>query len=154
MKKVLFALTFSLLTGLAFSQTADDYIELARDILKSEKKAAIASEMNLSDAEVTPFWELYNEFNNKLSVTQNQRIAIIKQFAANYESLSDDMADDLIVNYIKYEQDLLKLKKSYYARFKKILPAGKAARYFQLENKIQTLVDAELALDIPLIEVK
>lgn len=153
MKKTLLTLTLALAAYIAYAQTADDYIELARDILKTEKKLAVAGEMNLTDAEITPFWELYNEYNNKLSLTQNQRIAIIKEFAANYESMSDDMANDLILKYMRYEQDLLKLKKSYYSRFKKILPAGKAARYFQLENKIQTLVDAELALEIPLIEV-
>lgn len=153
MKKTLLTLTLALAAYIAYAQTADDYIELARDILKTEKKLAVAGEMNLTDAEIPPFWELYNEYNNKLSLTQNQRIAIIKEFAANYESMSDDMANDLILKYMRYEQDLLKLKKSYYSRFKKILPAGKAARYFQLENKIQTLVDAELALEIPLIEV-
>jgi ABC-type histidine transport system ATPase subunit len=136
------------------AQTSDDYIELARDILKTEKKSAVAEGMNLADAEIVPFWELYNEYNNKLSLTQNQRVALIKEYAANYETMTDDKADDMMQSYFKYQQELLKLKKSYYARFKKILPPGKVARYFQLENKIQALVDAELALQIPLIEVE
>ena len=47
-----------------------------------------------------------------------------------------------------------KLEKSYYKKFKKILPAGKAAKFFQVENKIETMIDAQLALEIPLIETK
>jgi hypothetical protein len=154
MKKTILLTILILSSYFVKAQTTDDYIELARDILKTEKKAAVAGEMNLTDAEITPFWDLYNEYNNKLSQTQNQRVALIKDYAANYESMTDDKADEIILGYFKYEQELLKLKKSYYGRFKKILPKGKVARYFQLENKIQTMVDAQLAIEIPLVEVE
>lgn len=147
-------ITFVLYAFLTQAQTSDDYIELARDILKTEKKAAIAEEMDLSDTEITPFWELYNEYNSKLSQTQNQRVALIKNYAQNYETMTDDKADEIMKSYFKYQQDITKLKKSYYSRFKKILPKVKAARYFQLENKIQAMVDAKLAMEIPLIEVE
>jgi hypothetical protein len=68
--------------------------------------------------------------------------------------MTDDKADEIMKSYFKYQQDITKLKKSYYSRFKKILPMVKAARYFQLENKIQAMVDAKLAMEIPLIEVE
>ena len=154
MKKTILFTALILSSYFAKAQTADDYIELVRDVLKTEKKAIVAEGMDLTDSEITPFWELYNEYNNKLSQTQNKRVALIKEYAANYETISDEKADEIMQAYIKYQQELLKLKKFYYGRFKKILPKGKAARYFQLENKIQTLVDAELALGIPLVEVK
>ncbi len=99
-----------------------------------------------------PFWNLYNDFQAKLYTVHNKRIAIIKDFAENFESLSNEKADDLLVKHLKYQTELLKLKKSYYKKFKKILPAGKAARFFQAENKIETLIDAKLAFDIPMIE--
>ena len=108
--------------------------------------------MKLTESESQPFWNLYNDYQGKLYTIQNKRIALIKVFAENYESLSNEKADELMVNYMKYQSELLKLKKSYYKKFKKILPAGKAARFFQAENKIETLVNAELALQIPMIE--
>jgi len=154
MKKSVLFIALFLSAYLVAAQNSDDYIELAREILKTEKKAAIASEMDLIDAEITPFWEMYNEYNNKLSQVQNKRVALIKEFAANYETLSGEKADEIMKGYFAYQQELLKLKKSYYGRFKKILPKGKVARYFQLENKIQTMVDAELASQIPLIEAE
>ncbi len=154
MKRIILVITLVLFAFLTQAQTSDDYIELARDILKTEKKAAIAEGMELSDTEITPFWELYNEYNSKLSQTQNQRVALIKNFAQNYESMTDEKADEIMKSFFKYQQEIVKLRKSYYSRFKKILPSSKAARYFQLENKIQALVDAELAMQIPLIEVE
>ena len=154
MKRTILMITLVLYAFLTQAQSSDDYIELARDILKTEKKAAIAEGMELTDAEITPFWELYNEYNSKLSQTQNQRVALIKNYAENYEAMTDEKADEIMKSFFKYQQDIVKLKKSYYGRFKKILPAVKAARYFQLENKIQALVDAELSMQIPLIEVE
>ena len=59
---------------------------------------------------------------------------------------------NLWINAMAFGQEVLKLEKQYYKKFKKILPAGKAARFFQAENKIETMIDAQLALDIPLIE--
>lgn len=137
-----------------FAQSDNDYLEMTRDVIKMEKKAAIAEVMKLTEAESVPFWELYNEYEGKLYLVQNKRIAIIKDFAENYENLTDEKADELWLASLSYDQELFKLKKQYYTKFKKILPAGKAARFFQAENKIETLIDAQLAVDIPLIETK
>jgi len=154
MKKILFAVAAIVLSISVNAQTDNDYLELTREVLKVEKKAAVTEAMQLTEVESQPFWNLYNEYQAALYVVQNKRIAIIKDFATNYESLSDEKADELWLGSMKYRQELLKLKKSYYNKFKKVLSAGKAARFMQLENKIETLVDAQLALEIPLIESK
>ena len=154
MKKVLFVFSAFILSLAINAQTENDYLEIARDVLKTEKKAAIAEAMQLSASESTPFWELYNEYQGTMYLVQNKRIALINEFAENIDSLSDQKADEIWVNYMKYQQEVLKLKKSYYAKFKKILSAGKAARFMQLENKIETLINAQIAMEIPLIETK
>ena len=134
------------------AQSENDYLEIARDVLKVEKKAAIADVMDLSETESQPFWNLYNEYQGKLYTVHNKRIDGIKDFAKNYENMTDEKAEELWMNYMGYQSELLKLKKGYYKKFKKILPTGKAVRFFQAENKIETLVNAELALEIPMIE--
>lgn len=154
MKKILVVAAALILSLSVNAQTDNDYLELTRDVLKVEKKAAVTEAMQLSEVESQPFWNLYNEYQSALYLVQNKRIDIIKDFSENFESLSDEKADELLISSMKYEQELLKLKKKYYAKFKKILPAGKAARFMQLEGKIETLIDASLALEIPLIETK
>lgn len=136
------------------AQSDNDYLELSREVLKVEKKVAIAQNMNLTDAESTEFWILYGDYENDLYKIHNQRIAIINDYADNYEKLTDEKSDELWTNYISYQSELLKFKKSYYKKFKKILPTGKAARFFQIENKIEAMVNAVLALEIPLMETK
>ena len=154
MKKLLSIISLSILTLAVYAQSDNDYLELARDVLSAEKKVVITEVMELSDAESQPFWDLYNEYQGKLYTVQNKRIALIKDFADSYESLTDEKADEIWANYFKYQTELLKLKKSYYKKFKKILPAGKAALFFQAENKIETLIDAQMAIEIPFIETK
>ena len=154
MKTLLSIIVIAVISVSAYAQTDNDYLEIARDVLKTEKKAVIAEVMQLTTEESQPFWELYNEYQGKLYLVQNKRINIIQDFAENYENLTDEKADELWNGSMGYSQEILKLKKQYYKKFKKILPAGKAARFFQAENKIETMINANLALEIPLIETK
>ena len=154
MKKTISLLSALLITISLYAQTADDYIEITRSLLKTEKKAAIAETMELSSAESEVFWPLYNEFNEKLYTIQSKRVKIIKDFAENFETLSDEKADELMTSYMGIKQEIMNLNKQYYKKFKKILPAGKAAKYFQAENKIAAIVDFQLASEIPFIETK
>lgn len=150
-KTVLLVIGMMMVMNSAFSQSFDDYMEVVRDILNTEKKAVVAETMTLSEAETGPFWALYNEYNSELYKVHTERVNIIKDFAANYESMTDEKADALVNRSLAYQTKLLKLNKSYYKKFKKILPATKAALYFQIENKINDLVNAELATEIPLV---
>ena len=154
MKKLFFAIALMFMGTQLMAQSDNDYLELAREVLKVEKKAAIAEVMQLTDAESQPFWTLYNEYQGKLYLIQNKRIDIIDDFIKNFETLTDEKADELWTKSMAYSQEILKLKKAYYKKFKKILSAGKAARFFQTENKIEALINAQLAIEIPLIETK
>jgi len=151
-KTTLFVIGLLMMISPVFAQSIDDYLEVARDVMHAEKKAVVAEAMVLTDAQSAPFWELYNEYNAELYKIHTKRVNIIKDFAANYENMTDVKADELWTNSMAYETELLKLNKTYYKKFKKILPAGKAALYFQVENKIDALINAQIALEIPLVE--
>ena len=153
-KTILFATGLFMMISPVFAQTMDDYLEVAREVLSTEKKVAVAENMQLTETESGPFWELYNEYNAELYKVHTERVNIIKAFAANYESMTDEKADALLNASSDYQTRLLKLNKVYYKKFKKILRAGRAALYFQLENKIAALINAELVLEIPLLETK
>jgi hypothetical protein len=152
MKNLLPFIVLLLLATSLMGQSNDDYIELTREVIKVEKKAGIANLMQLSDEESEPFWTLYNEYQGKLYVVQNKRIKVIKDFVANYQNVTDSKADELWNNYLAFEKELLAVKKAYYKKFKKILPSRKVVQFFQAENKIEKLIDAQLATEIPLIK--
>lgn len=154
MKKVILPLILIFFGTQLLAQTTNDYIEVLRSVLKTEKKAVIAETMAFTEDEAKVFWPLYNEFNEKAYIIQSKRIDIIKDFADNFENISDEKADELWLSSMKVKQEMMNLNKQYYKKFKKIIPVGKAAKYFQAENKIAALVNFQLADQIPFIETK
>lgn len=154
MKKLILGTLFLFIAVMAFSQTADDYIEIMRSVLNTEKKAVIAEVMTLTKEEGDVFWPLYNEYNDKLYQVGTKEVKIISDYADNFTSITDEKADELWASYMLVQSEYLNLKKQYYKKFKKILPAGKVVKYFQAENKIKTLIDAQLSLEIPFVETK
>ncbi|MDO6760295.1 hypothetical protein Q4566_08810 [Tamlana sp. 2_MG-2023] len=153
MKNKLLILATLLTISINYAQT-DDYTEMSRTILKSETKEAIAEVMTLNETQSAPFWELYNEFELENYTVKNKRIAIINDYAKNFENTSNEKADELIKAFFAYKAEDLKLKKKYYKKMKKIIPATEAAKFIQAINKIDDLVNAELALEVPLIETE
>jgi hypothetical protein len=152
MKKLFLVMVVLFAGSYLFSQTMDDYMEVQREALKTEKKAIVAEAMQLTDAESEVFWPLYNEYNNKMYTFNTDRYKLVKQFAENYELMSNENAIELWQSAMKNEQELLNLQKQYFKKFQKILPGRKVMRYFQVENKIRTLINAQLAVEIPLVE--
>ncbi len=138
------------LTG--FSQQMNDYMEVRRAALKTEKKALIAEVMELSKEESEPFWALYNEFQEKLYVVNTEYLKIINEFVDNYDTMTEEKAKNIMTRNFAYDSDILKLKKSYHTKFMKILSAQKTLMYFQAENKINDLVKYEIAQMIPLLD--
>lgn len=152
MKKNLIGIAFLLFGTVMFAQNDRDYLEVTREVLKTEKKASIAEAMQLSETESPAFWALYNEYNEKMYVINTKLFDVVKDYSDNYETMTDEKATELWSNAMDIEMELLKLEKSYFKKFLKILPGTKTVRYLQAENKIKNLVDAQLSLQIPLFE--
>jgi len=154
MKKLLFGIAIVCSSFGLFAQNANDYLEVTREVLKTEKKALIAEAMELTEAESPAFWSLYNEYNEKMYVINTKLFDVIKDYSEHYENMSNEKSVELWTNAMEIETELLKLEKTYFKKFLKILPGTKAVRYLQAENKVKNLVDAQLALQVPLFEEK
>ncbi len=152
MKKLFIGITLVFVSTGIFAQTATDYLEVVRDALKTEKKAAIADVMELTDQESDAFWALYNEYNGKTYIVNTKLFNSIKDFANSYENMTDEKAGELWKEHMSIESELHKLSKTYFKKFDKILPTTKAVRYFQAENKIKNMVNAELSELVPFFE--
>jgi len=138
----------------SYAQQANDYMEVTRAALKTEKKAMIAEVMSLTQEESEPFWALYNEYQGKLYTANTKYLNIINEFAENFENMSAEKADDLMKRLFSYDTEIIKLKKSYFKKFKGILSPQKTLMYFQAENKIDILIDFEIAASIPILDAR
>jgi hypothetical protein len=152
MKKYCILITLIWLSIQVNAQQLNDYMEVSREVLKTEKKAIIAELMQLTEEESGAFWPLYNEYQNKLYEVGTKRINLIMDFAENFDNMPDEKASEIIKTSQSIDMELLKLDKTYAKKFMKILTPQKALRYLQAENKIKNLINAELALEIPLLD--
>jgi len=131
---------------------ASSNMEILREKIQADKKLVVAANMDLTDAEAKAFWPIYQEYQTKLTKI-NERIAnLIIEYAKNYQNMTNDIAKKLMKESMAVEKERLALKASLLPKFQKALPAIKVARYYQIENKIQAVVQYGLADSIPLVE--
>jgi hypothetical protein len=152
MKKIVLGFSMLFIGVTLFGQNMKDFSEVQRAALKTEKKAIVAEVMQMTDEQSVIFWPLYNEYNEKLYAINTKKYDVIIDFAEHIDAMSDEKALDLWTKTMAIDQEYLKLKKTYFNKFKKILPPILVVRYFQMENKMDMLINAELALQIPLME--
>jgi hypothetical protein len=136
------------------AKSADTNMQILRDKIKADKKLVVAANMQLSDAESKAFWPLYDGYQGELK-TLNERLAktvLAYADAYNAKTLTDDKAKALLDESIAIDESEVKMRRDYAAKLTKAIPAMKAARYLQIENKIRALIRYELASGIPLVE--
>jgi hypothetical protein len=61
------------------------YVEMLRSDVRAQKAALVAEAMQLSDAEASAFWPLFREYENGLAKVNDERVALLKDFAENYD---------------------------------------------------------------------
>ena len=144
-------LTFFLVPVTLLAQT-DDEMQLIRDAAKVNKKLIISENMNLTEEEAKNFWPVYDDYQKALSTLYDRTGKAIKDFAENYNSLSDEEAKTILEESIAIQEDKLKLQRSLLPNFNKVLPAKKVTRYYQIENKLNAILRYELARGIPLVK--
>jgi hypothetical protein len=129
----------------------ENEIEAARKQMITERKLVIAGELVLTPDESKAFWPVYNEYLEKRRVIGDDEVRLITEFADNYEDMSDDMADRMIKESLDIRSRALKLQQQYVRRFKKVLPSIKVAKLYQVESKLDAVMDYQLASMIPMI---
>ncbi len=151
--------SFALLGAVALAQTADvsakpltdSDIQLLRSDIQADKNTIIAHTMQFSDAESTAFWPVYRDYAHDQQAIGDQRLQLVKDYAQNYDSLDDAKAKDLMQRAINIDQKTLSLRQDYWPKFTKALGAKRAAKFYQVDNRITLLLNLELTSAIPLV---
>lgn len=136
----------------ANQSSLDQDILLLRKDIRSQKKQLIAANVPLTDAEAQKFWPVYEEFTEKLVMINNDKYQLIKEYAQNYNNLTDAKTDDLTQRLLAVDVNAATLRQKYWANFSKVLPAKKVALYEQVERRAQLIIDLQLASQIPLVQ--
>jgi hypothetical protein len=144
-------LTVFIVSPMAQEKPADN-MQLVREKIKTDKKLFIAQNMNLTESEAKVFWPVYENYQKDLAKLVDKTVKLVENYAANYQTMTEEAAKELINGYLAIEGERVTLMKSFLPKFRKVLPEKKVARYYQLENKIDAVVNYGLARQIPLVK--
>lgn len=128
-------------------------IQLTITALELQRKSSIALGLQLS-AEDMGFWSVYNAYRAKMRKVIDTRAEIITDYADAYQvdNLTDKDASKLLDRYLTNLAKQVKVKKDFVRKFKKVLSAKKVARFYQLDHRIDLIVNLQIAGEIPLVE--
>jgi Spy/CpxP family protein refolding chaperone len=128
----------------------DNFIELLRKDVRSEKKQIIAENMDLSDAEAEKFWPVYDQYAAELSRIYDTKIALLNDYAENYGTMTGEQAENYIRKRAAVEQSIMELRLKYMPAFRKVLSGRETALFYQLDWRLGLAIDVEL-VQVPLI---
>ena len=137
---------------LAVASSLESEIELLRSDLKASKVEVVKDALHVEGAKADAFWPVYRKYQLDLDKIGDKRLALIKDYAAHYDHMTDEKAKSLVKQSLDLQAQKTGLLKSYYPQFEKVLGAIDAAKLVQVEHLMMALVDLKLASEMPLIE--
>ena len=129
----------------------DQEIAMLRSDLRSNRKQVIAANMKLTDTEAEKFWPIYEQYVNELVKINNPKYALIKEYMQT-PNMTEEQADTLAKRWVDVDASVVQLRLKYIPIFRKALSAKGTAMFFQLDRRVQMMIDLQLASSIPLIQ--
>ena len=127
----------------------DSAIEVARANMQAQKATIITGAMNFSDKESKAFWPVYRQYERERASLDDGRVSVIKQYTEKYPNLTDAEAKAMAERMFQYDSRLAELKKKYFKKFNKVLPALTVTKFFQLDRRIDLLADMNVESALP-----
>jgi hypothetical protein len=128
------------------------YIQLLRMDVRNQKTQLMGVVMNLDANQSAKFWPIYKDFEAELSKFYDGVQGLIKNYAQNYSSMTPAVADKLATSLLDLEQQRNDLRRKYYQRYKTEMDPIIAARFLQVENQFERIIDLEISSQLPVID--
>ena len=129
----------------------DKAIELFRKDVRAEKADIVAKTMQLDATQAAAFWPVYKAYEAERQTLGDQRVAVIQDLAEHFDSLNDAKAKGLLDRSMAIQEQRVALEKKYKDEFLKVLPAKTVARFFQVDSRLNNLIDLKVSSQIPLV---
>jgi hypothetical protein len=130
------------------STRADEQIIIKQ--VQTDRRAVYAANLNLTDEESKAFWPIYDEYEGAIKKVADKRLALLDQYAAKYDSLTNEDADAMLAERMKLDKEYLAIRQKYAKKVQKALPSVKALRYVQLQDRIDNMLASNIYSLIPL----
>ncbi|HKR22745.1 MAG TPA: hypothetical protein VJS17_09130 [Pyrinomonadaceae bacterium] len=126
-------------------------LALVRRDLRADKKKLIALNVPFTEAEATKFWPVYDTYAAAMSKHYDEFYELIKDYAANQKTLTDAQAATMLKRWADIQVELTQERVKFIPVVEKVIPARKAALFFQIDRRLYALMDLQIAAQVPLI---
>jgi hypothetical protein len=134
----------------ASAQTVKDTLEVSRQAVESQRRVLVAGSVPLTDVEADAFWPLFDAYEKERRPLDERANKLVADFLAGASSLTDARAKSMVEEALEVDEGRVRLRRSYLGRMLKAIPPRKVARFYQIDNKLDAVVRADLAKQIPL----
>jgi len=129
----------------------DAAITLLRTDMRAQKPVILRASLPMTPEQSTAFWALYADYEADLQKLNDERFLLFKDYANNYQSLEDTGAEDMARRSADLDERRGALRLKYVKRFARILPGRQLARFVQLDNRLDLILNLQIAEQIPLV---
>jgi Spy/CpxP family protein refolding chaperone len=127
-------------------------VDAVREAVRTDKRALVAKNMQLTEAEAKKFWPLYDAYQKDLDRIRKRQNRAVLDYVNTESSMTDANAKRIAREVLDSEAEEQKLRERQLKEVSKALPATKAVRYLQIENKIRILNQYDMGAQIPLMK--
>ena len=132
----------------------DEDIEMLRQDLRDQRKQIVAVNLPLTADEATKFWPVFDQYRTDAIKLNDVRWQVIKDYAAQYNTMTDAQAQNLMKRENAVDQQLLALRMKYVPTFEKVISPKKTALFYQIDRRVDLLINLQLSSMIPMVEAK
>jgi hypothetical protein len=141
---------FVVITFPLLAQTTDQPLDSVT--IRANRLSIVAENVLMKVEQSDVFWPIYHRYSREMLKINDRISLLIQDYARHYQTMTDEKAEALLAESIQIEKDRVILLESYVKEFKKVLPSKVAVRFYQVENKLDTVIQYELAAQIPLVK--
>jgi hypothetical protein len=127
-------------------------VQMVRQDIRDHRKQVMAANLTLTADEATKFWPIYDQYINETIKINDTRWDLMKDYATNYDKMTDDLAKDYMKRSAQVDQQLIQLREKYVPMFSKVVPAKKTALWYQIDRRLDLAINLQLAMMIPAVD--
>jgi len=135
----------------AAASSGEDELALFRASTRIDRRDYVKKAMELNEADGKKFWSLYHQYEADLMKLNDKRLATIKDYADNFDGITNEKADDLVKRSLEFRKARNSLLEKYYGKIAKATSSVVGARFLQVEGVLQGAGDVTIGTSIPLM---
>lgn len=125
--------------------------DTVRQASRVDKRGLVERNMRLTAGEAKLFWPIYDDYQKKLDrIVQRENRAVLDYIHAE-STMTDANAKRIAQEILAADAEEQKLRERMFRRLSSKIPARKAVRYLQIENKVRTVDRYDVAERMALV---